>query len=252
MKTFKDKLKQSLNKKMFIPFMKQEITIDYDEKSYAPTSHTTILQINNFSLQKGDSLAAVIGTGSGLDAIALAKKGIKKIIATDIDPYTLEIAGHNAEINNVSSQIEFKLGDMLEPLEKYKKQGLFFDIIFSSPPIMPVPPEKAKNIPEYLNGGPEGTKFLERTLQETCNYLKKDTGRLYINFGSTSNPKKLFALLSKQYKWKELARISLPFSEQFLQIWSYFIELQKQGKAEFWEENGVPFRWYAQIEARTK
>ena len=44
----------------------------------------------------------------------------------------------------------------------------------------------------------------------------------------------------------------IPFSEQFMTMWPYLLKLKQEGKAQFWENHGVPFRWYAQIEARTK
>lgn len=242
----------ALAKIMRIPFGEELLTIEYDARSYAPTAHTTLLQIYNFSIDPGDRLGAVIGTGSGLDAIAMVKKGMPKVVATDLDAYTLAVAMHNASLNGVLDNIDFRLGNMFEPLEEYIKQGEYFDAIFSSLPCFPVPPDKEDAFPSYVNGGPTGTKYLVSTLENGADFLHKPNGRLYINFGSTSDPKKLFSLLDGRYNWRELARINLPFSEQFMQIWHYMNLLCKQGKAEIWEEHGVPYRWYVQIEAKGK
>ncbi len=106
--------------------------------------------------------------------------------------------------------------------------------------------------PRYLDGGADGTKYLAEVIEQSTKYLRKPNGRLYVNFGSTSNPKKLFHLLDQKYEWKELARIHIPFSEQFIEILDYLTILRRQRKAEFWNVNGVPFRWYAVIEAKLK
>ena len=244
------KLPLPLKKHMNVPYLDKEITIDYDDKSYAPTAHTTLLFMNSLEILPEDTYGAVIGTGSGLDAIALSRKGMPNVIATDIDIYTLSVAQHNADVNGVSN-IQFVAGDMFIPLNQYKDKGIVFDCIVASPPCMPIPQDQTENFPLYIQGGEDGTTYLERAIIEAKQYLQKE-GRLYINFGSTSNPQKLFSELDSYYNWKELAKIKLPFSEQFLQLWPYLLELKKQGKAEFWEESGVPYRWYYQIVAEPK
>lgn len=239
-------------KRMNIPFNDDILKIEYDAQVYAPTSHTSLLGIHNIFVESGDSLAADIGTGTGIFAIALAKKRVPKIIAIDIDAHSLDVARHNTGLNDVSQKIDFEQGNMFDPLTKYVKQGKYFDIICSNPPVLPVPEKHMGNYPIYLNGGPDGTKYLVMTLEKSILFLNKLRGRLYINFGSTTNPRKLFSLLDKYYRWKEVARITIPFTEQFLLLWDYLRELRNQGKAEFWEEHGVPFRWYCVVEARLK
>lgn len=67
-----------------------------------------------------------IGTGSGAIAITLKKKLNANVTATDISELALEVAKENALLNDV--QIDFKHGNLLEPLnEKY-------DILVSNPP----------------------------------------------------------------------------------------------------------------------
>lgn len=245
------KLITPLLKRIKIPFNNETLVIEYDSKVYAPTSHSSIFGINNFTVNKDEKLAAVIGAGSGIDSIALAKKGNLNVLATDIDPYCLAVTKYNAQLNNVDNKIQLKLGNMLEPLDEYINQGKYFNVIMASPPIFPVPP-KTNSFSKYLDGGSDGTEYLIIALNQAYKYLHKPNGRLYINFGSTSNPKKIFKALNQHYSWKQLAKINIPFSEQFLQIWDYLISLRKQGKAEFWEENGVPFRWCTVIEAKLK
>lgn len=46
-----------------------------------------------------------VGTGTGVLAIALAKRLRRQVVATDIDPVAVRTAGENAEINGVSRHI---------------------------------------------------------------------------------------------------------------------------------------------------
>lgn len=58
-----------------------------------------------------------VGTGSGILAIAAAKMGAKKIVASDIDTVAVKIAHENAEINHVENLIELKCGDLTECID---------------------------------------------------------------------------------------------------------------------------------------
>lgn len=53
-----------------------------------------------------DSLAFDIGTGTGILSIVLAKRGVKKIIASDLDPRALTCARENIERLGLDSQVE--------------------------------------------------------------------------------------------------------------------------------------------------
>ncbi len=46
-----------------------------------------------------------LGTGSGILAIALAKLGVKKVVAIDIDPCAVSEATHNISLNGLAEQI---------------------------------------------------------------------------------------------------------------------------------------------------
>lgn len=71
---------------------------------------------------------ADIGTGSGIIAITMKKElPSSQVTATDISQKALEMAQQNAAA--LDAQIDFKLGDLLEPL-----QGQKWDVILSNPP----------------------------------------------------------------------------------------------------------------------
>jgi release factor glutamine methyltransferase len=106
---------------------------------------------------------ADVGTGSGCIAIALAKNLPRAaVIATDVSTDALDLAIENAARHAVGGRIEFRHGQLLEPL-----QGERFDIIASNPPYIPddewdgVPPNVKDHEPHLaLRGGADGLDLI--------------------------------------------------------------------------------------------
>jgi release factor glutamine methyltransferase len=117
-----------------------------------------------------------IGTGSGAIAIALAKEiPHAQIIATDISSTALEVACKNARDLNVANRIDFRLGDLFEPVD-----GVF-DLIVSNPPYIAA--EEYEKLPtgvksyepkKALLAGKSGMEFYEKLVYQADNYLKND------------------------------------------------------------------------------
>ena len=73
-----------------------------------------------------------LGTGCGALAISLAKEvQDAQIWATDISAGAIKLAHLNATKHGVSDRIEFRQGELWQPL---MKQGITFDIVLSSAP----------------------------------------------------------------------------------------------------------------------
>ncbi|MEJ2181554.1 MAG: tRNA (adenine(22)-N(1))-methyltransferase TrmK [Gammaproteobacteria bacterium] len=66
-----------------------------------------------------------IGTGSGVHAIFAAEKA-KHIIATDIYEPAVENARINAKLHGVDDKIDFRVGDLFEPINRDEKFDVFF------------------------------------------------------------------------------------------------------------------------------
>jgi release factor glutamine methyltransferase len=126
-----------------------------------------------------------IGTGSGAIALALAKEISNAIItATDISADTLELARENAGALNLQDKIDFRQGDLFEPVE-----GIF-DIIVCNPPY--IPEEEYKMLPagvkDYepeiaLLAGKKGTEFYAILIYQAVDYLQKN-GWLLMEIGA--------------------------------------------------------------------
>lgn len=112
-----------------------------------------------------------VGTGSGAISISVALEEPRiNMIATDISSLALEVARENASCLN--AKVEFRQGDLLEPLEDNK-----FDIFLSNPPYIP----QEQNIESIVKdnephvalfGGNDGLYFYRKIFKDVKRYLK--------------------------------------------------------------------------------
>ncbi|MFP4145409.1 MAG: peptide chain release factor N(5)-glutamine methyltransferase [Phycisphaeraceae bacterium] len=118
---------------------------------------------------------ADVGTGSGAIAIALAKHiPESRVVATDIRPDALAVARENAEAQGVAERIEFREGNLLEPLA-----GERFRYLVSNPPYIPdaeweaVEPNVKRYEPEHaLRGGADGLDYLRPMIAGAKDHLE--------------------------------------------------------------------------------
>ncbi len=115
-----------------------------------------------------------VGTGSGAIAISLAMEEPRlKVVATDISKKAVEVARNNA--TNLGAKVDFKVGDLLEPL---LESGQKFDIFVSNPPYIPDKQEiealVKDNEPNIaLFGGDDGLYFYRKIFAEVRPLLKE-------------------------------------------------------------------------------
>lgn len=118
-----------------------------------------------------------LGTGCGVLAVSLAKEIPEaRLVATDISSKAVELAYVNAERHKVSERIEFREGDLWDPLTP---QDPGFDVIVANPPYVAsedygdLPPEVRDYEPRMaLDGGSAGMKLIEGIISESIYYLK--------------------------------------------------------------------------------
>jgi len=126
---------------------------------------------------------ADLGTGTGAIALALAaERPCCHVVATDIDPLTLQLAQTNAHRLHLRN-VEFISSDWFSALHNKK-----FHVIVSNPPYIPNHDEHLKQgdvrfEPQHaLTSGEDGLQAITILTQQAPNYLKKE-GWLLIEHG---------------------------------------------------------------------
>jgi release factor glutamine methyltransferase len=131
-----------------------------------------------------------IGTGVGLAAVLAARAGCR-VIATDIVPAAAACARENALLNSVAERMEVRLGDCFAPVP-----SLAFDLVCTSPPQMPTPPERERDdaVAAADNGGLDGWELLDRVIAGAEGHLMPG-GRLVFTIFAFLGLKSAFAKL---------------------------------------------------------
>lgn len=107
--------------------------------------------------------AADIGTGCGIQALALALHA-DTVIATDISERALEFTRLNAQINGIDN-IETRQGSLLEPL-----RGQTVDLLVTNPPFV-ITPQAARGQFEYRDGGMPGDQLMRSLVRDIPHHL---------------------------------------------------------------------------------
>lgn len=161
----------------------RNLELEVQNEVYKPAEDTHLLA-ENLEVEEGEKILE-IGTGSGLISILAAREGAE-VTATDISSSAIECAKRNSEIAEVKERIDFRKGNLFEPIEFEK-----FDLILFNPPYLPVP--ESENLETELenawDGGPDGRKVIDHFLDQFPRYLSSD-GRVNFIQSSLSNPKR--------------------------------------------------------------
>ena len=151
---------------------------EVDERVLIPRPETEELVANiliemdeHFADQKTIQVVD-IGTGSGAIAISVAKEEPKVIMmATDISEAAIEVAKKNAK--NLEANIEFAVGDLLQPLIERQRK---VDFLICNPPYIPQEEALENSVKNYephvaLFGGEDGLKFYRQLFEEAPKVL---------------------------------------------------------------------------------
>jgi release factor glutamine methyltransferase len=128
-----------------------------------------------------------VGTGSGCLAIACAHQHpTARVVAVDLSPEALELAGKNAARHGVADRIDFCQGDLLEPVAA---EGPF-NVILSNPPYIPTGDIAGleASVRDYephlaLDGGSDGLAVVTRLIAQSIPLLKPG-GHLILEIGT--------------------------------------------------------------------
>jgi len=119
-----------------------------------------------------------MGTGSGIQAVAAAKKKeVHHILAVDINPVALKVAEERAHRTGVAHKIKFRLSDLFENVD-----GIYDWIVFNTPYL---PSEGPRYDEASWTGGKTGSEVIRRFLQSASSYLS-ESGSILMVYSSHS------------------------------------------------------------------
>ena len=112
-----------------------------------------------------------LGTGCGVQSLHLARHA-EQVVATDLNPRALALAGMTAMINSVD--IDLRQGNLYEPVA-----GERFDLITSNPPYVMSPPTASGDPLTYREGTLPADGLVQRVIVEGADHLA-DGGLLQV------------------------------------------------------------------------
>jgi release factor glutamine methyltransferase len=176
-----------------------------DERVYEPAEDTFLLA-ENLKVEAKEAVLDV-GTGCGVLAVLAAKKA-KKVVATDINPYAIECAQKNAKMNDVEEKMEFRLGDLFQPIRPDET----FSLILFNAPYLPSEPYEARSwIGRAWAGGPSGRRVIDRFIMGAPEFLTIN-GRILLVQSSLSDIDKTLERFDETgLKAKIVAEVKFPF-----------------------------------------
>jgi release factor glutamine methyltransferase len=161
-----------------------------DEHVYEPAEDTLLLA-EKMTVTEDDTVLDV-GTGCGILAVLAAKKA-KSVLAVDVNPYALQCAVKNAENNGVKERIEFRRGDLFQPIKKDEN----FSLILFNAPYLPSEPDEEKSwIGKAWAGGQNGRKIVNRFIMDAPKVLSAG-GRIQLVQSSLSDVNRTIEMFSE-------------------------------------------------------
>ena len=116
-----------------VPISALDISIFPHYGVFAPTRHEYVQLLLDAPLPAVHDLAFDIGTGTGLLAIILAQRGVKQVVATDLNPRALACAADNLQRLEIVSIA-------LQQADLFPTQQPLANLIVCNPPWLPAKP----------------------------------------------------------------------------------------------------------------
>ena len=175
------------------------------EHVYEPAEDTFLIA-EKMSVTEDDAVLE-IGTGCGILAVLAADKA-KSVVAVDINPHALKCASRNAETNRVNEKIEFRQGDLFQPIKRDERFSL---ILFNSPYLPSEPDEEKSWIGKAWAGGPNGRQVIDRFIADAPRWLA-DEGKILLVQSSLSDVNRTLAMFKERnLQAMVVAQIKVPF-----------------------------------------
>lgn len=154
-------------------------TIEVNPGVFAPT-HTSRIIAEALEIQRSDTVIDV-GCGSGVLSFVASRLGASRVYGVDLSAEAIEVAARNAEALGVQDRVEFRVGDLLEPMD-----GVQADVIIGD--VSGIPDEIAAVsgwFPDGRAGGPTGAELPAAMLESIHDHgCLRPGGRLYLPTGT--------------------------------------------------------------------
>ena len=176
-----------------------------DEHVYEPAEDTFLIA-EKMAVEE-DDVVLDVGTGCGILAVLAAEKA-KSVVAVDINPHAIECAVKNAETNGAQEKIDFRHGDLFQPLKKNERFSL---ILFNSPYLPSEPDEESSWIGKAWAGGPDGRQVIDRFIADAPCWLA-DGGRILLVQSSLSDVNRTLEMFNEiNLRAMVVAQVKVPF-----------------------------------------
>jgi release factor glutamine methyltransferase len=179
-------------------------------------------------LDCGKAVTALdLGTGSGIQAILLAKLGVETVFAVDSSEVQVAAATANAAANGVADAVVTLQSDLFKAIDSQK-----FDLIVANPPTLPDVP----TTPAGCRSGRNGRYFLDHLLFNSKKHLHPG-GELQFVQSSLADVDMTVKILEWQgYRVVAKAREILEFRDFYKMIRSEFRTETIDGNRTYWFE----------------
>ncbi len=162
-----------------------------DERVLIPRPETELLvekaiEIAKHQPDRGQFVAADVGTGCGAIAVSLAVHLPRiTVYAADASAEALEVAARNCRRHDVENRVHLLRGHLLEPLPEPVNLIVANLPYVSQAELAQLPPEISRYEPrEALDGGPDGLDHIRRVLAGGGEHLKP-RGVILLEIGAT-------------------------------------------------------------------
>ena len=183
----------------------KDYVFQVDEHVYEPAEDTFLIA-ENLKVNE-DDVVLDMGTGCGILAVLAAEKA-RSVVAVDINPYAIECAVNNSEITRENGVMEFRCGDLFQPI---KSNEQFTLILFNSPYLPSDPDEEKSWIGKAWAGGPNGRRVIDRFIMDAPNFLAAG-GRIQLVQSSLSDVNRTLKMFSDMnLRAMVVAQVKVPF-----------------------------------------
>lgn len=197
-----------------LTFGDEELNLDVPAGVWNPTPHGRFLGHKLLELDFSGDHVLELGTGCGIHAILLARRGAAKLTLTEIAPEIIDNARHNLSKHDVGVPIETVVCDWIQV------PGGPFDVLVTNPP--------------FAKSGKKNRRYFIQTMIQEAHKLLVPGGRLVFVQSSMANiPKTIEELELNGMSVRIVGETSGPFRPYYYEDEQFMLDLTKNPSSYF-------------------